>query len=51
VHYQFKSQREFERMRDSEALLEWAEVHGNCLWHATREAAEISHGRGPRHAV
>jgi guanylate kinase len=29
VHYQFKSHREFERMRDSEALLEWAEVHGN----------------------
>lgn len=30
VHYFFKSQREFELMRDGDALLEWAEVHGNC---------------------
>ncbi|MGO8601357.1 guanylate kinase, partial [Rhizobium ruizarguesonis] len=29
VHYHFKSVREFERLRDSDALLEWAEVHGN----------------------
>jgi guanylate kinase len=29
VHYHFLSHREFERMRDSGALLEWAEVHGN----------------------
>jgi ABC-type glutathione transport system ATPase component len=39
VHYQFKSHREFERMRDSEALLEWAEVHGN-FYGTPREAAE-----------
>jgi guanylate kinase len=31
VHYHFKSHREFERMRESEALLEWAEVHGNSI--------------------
>ena len=29
VHYHFVSQREFERLRDSDSLLEWAEVHGN----------------------
>lgn len=29
VHYAFLSQREFERLRDSEALLEWAQVHSN----------------------
>jgi len=29
VHYHFLTHREFERMRDSSALLEWAEVHGN----------------------
>lgn len=28
-HYHFISQLEFERQRDSNALLEWAEVHGN----------------------
>ncbi|WP_295811688.1 guanylate kinase [uncultured Nitratireductor sp.] len=29
VHYHFKSQREFDIMRDNDELLEWAEVHGN----------------------
>ena len=29
VHYQFISKRRFEAMRDSDELLEWAEVHGN----------------------
>ncbi|EKF20331.1 guanylate kinase [Nitratireductor pacificus] len=29
VHYHFKSQRDFEIMRDNDDLLEWAEVHGN----------------------
>jgi len=29
VHYHFISTREFERLRDSDALIEWAEVHGN----------------------
>lgn len=28
-HYHFRSQREFESMRDNDELLEWAEVHGN----------------------
>ncbi len=29
VHYHFMSKRQFEVMRDSGELLEWAEVHGN----------------------
>ena len=29
IHYHFISKRDFERLRDSDALLEWAEVHGN----------------------
>ena len=29
VHYYFISKPEFERMRDNDELLEWAEVHGN----------------------
>jgi guanylate kinase len=29
VHYHFRSGREFEMLRDSDQLLEWAEVHGN----------------------
>jgi guanylate kinase len=29
VHYYFISKRRFESMRDSDELLEWAEVHGN----------------------
>lgn len=28
-HYHFIDRREFERLRDGDALLEWAEVHGN----------------------
>lgn len=30
VHYRFVSRRQFDSMRDSDELLEWAEVHGNC---------------------
>jgi guanylate kinase len=30
VHYHFIPMRQFEIMRDSGELLEWAEVHGNC---------------------
>jgi guanylate kinase len=30
VHYRFISMRQFEIMRGSDQLLEWAEVHGNC---------------------
>jgi guanylate kinase len=29
VHYHFRTKRQFEAMRDSGELLEWAEVHGN----------------------
>jgi guanylate kinase len=29
VHYHFKTKQQFEGMRDSGQLLEWAEVHGN----------------------
>jgi len=29
IHYRFVSIREFEVLRDSDSLLEWAEVHGN----------------------
>jgi guanylate kinase len=39
VHYHFISTREFERLRDSDALIEWAEVHGN-FYGTPREAAE-----------
>lgn len=46
VHYHFANRREFERLRDSDALLEWAEVHGNC-YGTPREGAEkaMSDGR------
>ncbi|WP_420962226.1 guanylate kinase [Brucella sp. IR073] len=39
VHYHFISVREFERLRDSNALIEWAEVHGN-FYGTLRETAE-----------
>ncbi|TAN00908.1 MAG: guanylate kinase [Rhizobiaceae bacterium] len=39
VHYHFVSQRDFERLRDTDALLEWAEVHGN-FYGTPREPAE-----------
>lgn len=46
VHYHFKGVREFERLRDSDALLEWAEVHGN-FYGTPREPVEqaMSEGR------
>lgn len=46
VHYHFKTQREFEMLRDSEELLEWAEVHGN-LYGTPRKPVEeaIAAGR------
>jgi len=46
VHYQFISKRRFEGMRDSEELLEWAEVHGN-FYGTPREPVEkaLSNGR------
>ena len=45
VHYHFVSIREFERLRDSDAFLEWAEVHGN-FYATPREPAEIALGEG-----
>ena len=45
VHYHFASQRDFERLRDTDALLEWAEVHGN-FYGTPREAAETAMSEG-----
>jgi guanylate kinase len=45
VHYHFKTQREFNLMRDSEQLLEWAEVHGNC-YGTPREPVEEAMAAG-----
>ncbi|MDP9808641.1 guanylate kinase [Rhizobium tibeticum] len=39
IHYHFKSVREFERLRDADELLEWAEVHGN-FYGTPREPVE-----------
>src|SRR5258708_17319883 len=39
VHYHFISKRQFEIMRDSGDLLEWAEVHGNS-YVTPRDAVE-----------
>lgn len=44
-HYNFISVREFERLRDSDALLEWAEVHGN-FYGTPREPVELAMGEG-----
>ena len=44
-HYHFKSVREFERLRDSEALLESAEVHGN-YYGTPREEVETAMAEG-----
>ena len=45
VHYHFRTMREFERLRDSDELLEWAEVHGNC-YATPREPAELALAQG-----
>ena len=45
VHYHFLNMREFERLRDSDALLEWAEVHGN-FYGTPREPAEAAMAEG-----
>ena len=45
VHYHFVSEREFERMRESDALLEWAEVHGN-YYGTPREAVDVAMSEG-----
>jgi guanylate kinase len=45
VHYHFVSLKEFERLKSSDSLLEWAEVHGN-YYGTPREAAEIAMAEG-----
>jgi guanylate kinase len=44
-HYHFISMKEFERLRSTDALLEWAEVHGN-FYGTPREAAENAMAQG-----
>lgn len=45
AHYHFISKREFELLRDSDALLEWAEVHGN-FYATPREPVELAMSQG-----
>jgi guanylate kinase len=45
VHYHFKTQKEFDRLRDNGDLLEWAEVHGNC-YGTPREPVENALAQG-----
>jgi len=45
VHYHFIGKREFDHLRDSDALLEWAEVHGN-FYGTPREPAEAAMADG-----
>jgi len=45
VHYLFRSKRQFEVMRDSGELLEWAEVHGN-FYGTPREPVEQALAEG-----
>jgi guanylate kinase len=45
VHYLFRSKRQFEVMRDSGELLEWAEVHGN-YYGTPREPVEKALAEG-----
>lgn len=45
THYHFITPKEFERLRDSDALLEWAQVHGN-FYGSPREAAEQAMSQG-----
>lgn len=44
-HYFFKSIREFEALRATDSLLEWAEVHGN-YYGTPRDAVEKAMGEG-----
>jgi guanylate kinase len=45
IHYRFINQRQFEAMRDTGELLEWAEVHGN-LYGTPRAPVEEILGQG-----
>lgn len=44
-HYHFKSIREFEALRATDSLLEWAEVHGN-FYGTPRDAVEAAMAAG-----
>jgi guanylate kinase len=44
-HYYFKSVREFEALRATDSLLEWAEVHGN-FYGTPRDAVEAAMAEG-----
>lgn len=46
VHYHFATDRDFEKLRDTDSLIEWAEVHGH-FYGTPREPAEqaMSDGR------
>jgi guanylate kinase len=45
VHYHFVSHKEFERLKSSDSLLEWAEVHGN-FYGTPREPVETAMSEG-----
>lgn len=45
THYHFIPVREFERLRDGDALIEWAEVHGN-YYGTPRDAVETAMQEG-----
>lgn len=45
THYHFITEREFERKRDGDALLEWAPVHGN-YYGTPRDAVDKAMGEG-----
>ena len=45
IHYSFIQRPQFERMRDSNDLLEWAEVHGN-FYATPREPVEYAMSKG-----
>lgn len=45
VHYRFLTDVEFQRLRDTDALLEWAEVHGNH-YGTPREPVETAMAEG-----
>lgn len=45
IHYHFIGHREFERLRDGDGLLEWAEVHGNA-YGSPREPVETAIAEG-----
>lgn len=45
VHYRFLTEVDFQRLRDTDALLEWANVHGN-LYGTPREPVEAAMAEG-----